>query len=124
VRWMLNRFKKREPTTTRRGLKREGLVFVDEAGGRWDVSVFRRSSVGAWWSEQDWESSHELAVLFRKNGDERVAIIDLEYDLDDRIGLERLFHRAVDRRSYSDRRGRERHIGAERRAGSDRRIGG
>lgn len=122
VRWLSNRSKNRQPATARRGLKRDGLVFTDDEGGRWDVSVFRRSSVGAWWSKQDWESSHELAVLFKNEKDERVAIIDLDYDLDDAVALERLFYRAVDRRSYQDRRSGRRPIGAERRVGSDRRV--
>jgi hypothetical protein len=124
VRWLPTRTKNGQPAAARRGLKKAGLVFVDDGGGHWNVSVFRRSSVGAWWSEQDWDSSHELAVLFERDGEERVAITDLEYDFDEPVGLERLFYRAADRRSDRDRRGSGRPMSAERRAGDDRRWTG
>jgi hypothetical protein len=115
VKWFSVSSEKRRPEAARRGVKRTGLVFIDNEGGEWNVSVFRRSSVGAWWSEEDWDWSRELAVVFEQDGEERVAVADRDHDFDSEGSLADLFSNAIDRRSGSDRRGGLRAVPFDRR---------
>ena len=121
MKWFSVSREKRAKTVRRRGVKKTGLVFTDSENREWLVSVFRRSSVGAWWSEEDWDWSREIAVLFEYGGEERVAVADVEYDLDSRESLAALFAKAVDRRSGGDRRGVLRSVVVDRRDNLSRR---
>ena len=115
MKWFSVSSEKRRPEAARRGVKRTGLVFIDNEGGEWNVSVFRRSSVGAWWSEEDWDWSRELAVVFEQDGEERVAVADRDHDFDSEGSLADLFSNAIDRRSGNDRRGGLRAVPFDRR---------
>ena len=121
VKWFSVSDEKSRPEVARRGVKQTGLAFIDNEGGEWNVSVFRRSSVGAWWSEEDWDWSRELAVVFEQDGEERVAVADRDHDFDAEGSLVDLFSNAIDRRSGRDRRGGLRSVPFDRRGKAARR---
>ena len=121
MRWFSISSRRREATTPRRGLTKAGIVFVDDEGNRWNVSAFRRSSVGAWWSREQWEWSHKVAIVFEHAGEERVAIVDWNDDWNSAHGLRQLFASATERRSGRERRSIWKSVFADRRSHSDRR---
>ena len=121
MRWFSSSTRRRKPSAARRGLTKAGITFTDDEGNRWNVSVFRRSSVGAWWSREQWEWSHKLAVVFEHQGEERVAIVDWNDDWNSAGGLGRLLARATERRSGQERRNIWKSVFADRRSRSDRR---
>ena len=121
MKWFSVSPEQRRQDVVRRGVKKTGLVFIDNEDGEWNVSVFRRSSVGAWWSEEDWDWSRELAVVFEQNGEERVAVADRDCDFEAEGSLASLFSNALDRRSGGDRRGYLRSVPVDRRGDLARR---
>ena len=121
VKWFSVSSEKHRQEVGRRGVKKTGLVFIDNEGGAWNVSIFRRSSVGAWWSEEDWDWSRELAVVFEQDGEERVAVADSDCDFEAAEPLADLFSSALDRRAGGDRRGNRRSVRVDRRGNLARR---
>ena len=121
VKWFSVSSEQRRQDVVRRGVKKTGLVFIDNEDGEWNVSIFRRSSVGAWWSEEDWDWSRELAVVFEQDGEERVAVADRDCDFEAEGNLAGLFSNALDRRSGGDRRGNLRSVPEDRRGNLARR---
>ena len=103
-------------------MSRPDGVFHDEAGQKWEYFLFRRSSVGAWWSDEQLDWSRKAAVVFRRKGEERVAVVDWDVDLSDATALDRLFASARERRSGRDRRNLWIPVRIDRRVEGDRRF--
>lgn len=122
MRWFPTRQRRRDRFTGRR-VARADTTFLDGDGRKWNVCVFRRSSVGAWWSEEDWDWSRKLVVVFERHGEERVAVTDTDHDLNAPGSLARLFAEAGERRSGQDRRASPLVVPIERREEPDRRTG-
>jgi hypothetical protein len=106
----------------KRRVAREGIVFVADDGQKWNVCVYRRSSVGAWWSEEQRDWSRKLVVVFEGDGEHRVAVTDWEDDWDSPRGLSQLFTSAAERRSGQDRRNEGVFVPSDRRGDPDRRT--
>lgn len=123
MRWFRGNTKIDRRTPARRGLPRPDGVYRDDEGRKWDVYVFRRSSVGAWWSDEQLDWSRKAAVVFRWRDEERVAVVDWEHDLVAAENLEGLFRAAQERRSGRDRRHDWKPVRVDRRVEPDRRLG-
>jgi hypothetical protein len=107
---------------TRRRLADSGIVFEDPDGREWNVCAYRRSSVGAWWSQEDWDRSRKLVVVFELQGVERVALVDVDRDWKSPDNLGLIFASAVERRSGGDRRSDGKSVALDRRGEPDRRT--